>query len=558
MKVIIVGGVAGGASCAARLRRLDEKAEIVIIERSGYVSYANCGLPYYIGGVIKDRSNLTLQTPLSFFRRFNIDVRVNHEVIKIVENEKKVIIKNLITNEVFDEYYDKLVLSPGAKPIIPSIKGIDNFKVFTLRTAEDTFKIYDFINKHNPKKAVVIGAGFIGLEMAENLINKNIEVDIVQKGNYIMPVIDEDMSNILSNYLTKNGIRIHLNFDTCSIEPKNEKLIVKSTDDLKVTTDFVILAVGVMPESKLALDINAKLGIKNAICVNNKMQISDDIYAVGDAVMIKHMLTNADAVISLAGPANKEGRVAANNICNINDEYKGSLGSSIMKMFDLTVASTGYNSIQCLQNKFDFDYVILQASSHANYYPNAKSMYIKVLFEKNNGKILGAQIIGFEGVDKKIDVLATAIKFKATAYDLKDLDLAYAPPYSQAKDPINIVGYMIENLLNGLVKQIHWEDLLNHKDAYILDVRTVLEYNKSHFKDAHNIEVNDLRNNLNSILKDKEILVYCHSGLRSYIACKILQANGYNCYNISGGYSFYENTILKNCLSEKGKKPCGL
>lgn len=558
MKVLIIGGVAGGATAAARLRRLDENTQIIIIEKSGYISYANCGLPYYIGGAIKDKRQLTLQTPQSFFKRFRIDARVNNEALKIDEVKKTVLIKNLVTGEEYEETYDKLILAPGAKPIKPTIEGIDNPKVFTLRTVEDTFKIADFIEKNNPKNAVVIGGGFIGLEMAENLHHRNIKVDLIQNTDYLMPNIDKDMATILQNYLRHNGIKIHLNANTKKIVNEDGKLILEINNEPNLETDMVIMAVGVNPDSNLANNLNIKLGLKNAFVVNDKMQLTEDIYAVGDAVMVKHLVTNNDAIISLAGPANKQGRIAADNILNFKSTYKGSLGSSIMKLFDMTIASTGLNSRLCELNNISYDYVILTSASHATYYPNSKSMYLKVLFSKEDGKILGGQIIGFDGVDKRIDVLATAIKFKAKASDLKDLDLAYAPPYSSAKDPINMAGYAIENILNGLVKQVHWDEVEKIANAFILDVRTSMEYNLGNIANSINIEIDSIRENLNMIPKDKPIIVYCHSGLRSYIACRILTAHGYDCYNVCGGYGFYKNIILNAQMLEEGKRPCGL
>lgn len=558
MKVLIIGGVAGGATAAARLRRLDENTQIIIIEKSGYISYANCGLPYYIGGAIKDKRQLTLQTPQSFFKRFRIDARVNNEALKIDEFKKTVLIKNLVTGEEYEETYDKLILAPGAKPIKPTIEGIDNPKVFTLRTVEDTFEIADFIEKNNPKNAVVIGGGFIGLEMAENLHHRNIKVDLIQNIDYLMPNIDKDMATILQNYLRHNGIKIHLNANTKKIVNEDGKLILEINNEPNLETDMVIMAVGVNPDSNLANNLNIKLGLKNAFVVNDKMQLTEDIYAVGDAVMVKHLVTNNDAIISLAGPANKQGRIAADNILNFKSTYKGSLGSSIMKLFDMTIASTGLNSRLCELNNISYDYVILTSASHATYYPNSKSMYLKVLFSKEDGKILGGQIIGFDGVDKRIDVLATAIKFKAKASDLKDLDLAYAPPYSSAKDPINMAGYAIENILNGLVKQVHWDEVEKIANAFILDVRTSMEYNLGNIANSINIEIDSIRENLNMIPKDKPIIVYCHSGLRSYIACRILTAHGYDCYNVCGGYGFYKNIILNAQMLEEGKRPCGL
>lgn len=557
MKIVIVGGVAGGASAAARLRRLDENAEIIILEKSGYISYANCGLPYYIGKKIQNRESLTLQTPNSFFKRFRIDVRVNNEVLSIDKDNKLVKVRNLKTEEEYFESYDKLILSPGARPIIPNIKGIESSRVFTIRTVEDTYKIFDYIEKFNPKKAAIIGAGFIGLEMAENLYERGLEVDIIQKDMSVMPNLDYDMAQILQCYIIEKGIELHLNANTKEIV-ENSNLLIKLEDGKQISADMIILAVGVLPDSRLAMNAKLELGIKGAIRTSSTMEASNDIYAVGDAVMVKHMVTKNDSVISLAGPANRQGRIAANNICGIHSEYKGSLGSSILKMFDMTVSSTGLNKRMCDDLKIDYDYVIISHASHATYYPGSTNMYIKVYFEKTSGQILGGQIVGFEGVDKRIDVLATAIKFNATAYDLCDLDLAYAPPFSSAKDPINMVGLVITNILTGIVKQVHWEEVLDNKDAIILDTRTKQEYSSGHIDGALHIPVDELRENIEKIPTGHKIYVYCHSGLRSYIACRILMANGFDCYNVSGGFGFYQNILLSAKLVKKGLGLCGL
>ncbi|MBQ8803159.1 MAG: FAD-dependent oxidoreductase [Tyzzerella sp.] len=560
MKVVIIGGVAGGATAAARLRRLDEKAQIVIIERSGYISYANCGLPYYIGGEITRKESLTLQTPESFWRRFRIDVRVKQEAVSIDAEKKIVGIKNLVTGEEYKESYDKLILSPGAKAIKPDIEGIENEKVFTLRTVEDTFAIAGFVERNHPKTATVIGGGFIGLEMAENLVHKGIDVTVVQRSNHVMPTIDSDMAAILHNYMRNKGIKLCLNSGVIGIEEAEGQVKTLINGKEAITSDMLIMAVGVVPESSLAKEAGLELGIKGAIVTNTHMQTSNlDIYAVGDAVEVKHFVTDKKAVISLAGPANKQGRIAADNICGIQSEFKGSQGSSIMKMFGMTVASTGLSKTAADREGIDSDYVILTSSSHANYYPGAESMYVKVVFEKENGKILGAQIIGFGGVDKRIDVLATAIRAKMTAYDLEELDLAYAPPYSSAKDPVNMAGFAICNVLDGIVKQIHWDDLERlPEDAVILDTRTDGEYANGHIEGALHIPLDSLRERMNEVPEGKTLYVYCQSGLRSYLACRILGQNGYDCFNVSGGFGFYQNMALNKQMEQEGTGPCGL
>lgn len=546
MKVVIVGGVAGGATAAARLRRLDENAEIIIIERSGYISYANCGLPYYIGGEITKKESLTLQTPESFFRRFRIDVRVKQEVTAIDVKNKKVRVNNLETGESYEESYDKLILSPGAKAVKPNVEGLDLEKVFTLRTVEDTFAIDEFIKNKQPKSATVIGGGFIGLEMAENLIHKGLDVTVVQRSGHVMPTLDGDMAAILHNYMRKQGINLCLN------------MVIP--DLSKVESDMIILAVGVVPESTLAKEAGLELGLKGAIVTNAHMQTSNpDIYAVGDAVEVVHYVTGKKAVISLAGPANKQGRIAADNICGIASKFKGSQGSSIMKMFDMTVASTGLSKTAADREGYDSDYVVLTSASHASYYPGAESMHIKVVFDKKDGRVLGAQIVGFGGADKRIDVLATAIRANMTAYDLAELDLAYAPPYSSAKDPVNMAGFAICNILDGKVKQVHWEDLEELPDnVMVLDTRTDAEYERGHLEYTKHIPLDSLRERMVELPKDKVLYVHCQSGLRSYLACRILMQNGYDCYNVSGGYGFYQNIMLDKQMEREGTGPCGL
>lgn len=546
MKIVIIGGVAGGATAAARLRRLDENAEIIVIERSGFVSYANCGLPYFIGGEITERESLTLQTPESFLARFRIDIRINEEAISIDTKEKIISIRKVLTNEEYKESYDKLILAPGAAAIKPDVSGVDLDGVFTLRTVENTFEIDKFIDEKKPETAVIVGGGFVGLEMAENLTNKGINVTLLQRSRYVMSMLDGDMAAILQNYIRTKGISLQTNAQLSAIEKKEDKLVVKVSGK-EFITDMVVLAVGVVPESTLAKKAGLELGVKGAIKVDTHMQTSNvDIYAVGDVVETKHFVTGKPMIIPLAGPANKQGRIAADNICGIQSEYKGSQGSVIMKMFDMTVASTGINKKQADEEGMESDYVLLSSASHATYYPNAKNMFIKVLFEKKSGIILGAQIVGFAGVDKRIDVLATAIRARMSASDLEELDLAYAPPYSSAKDPVNMAGYVISNILTDRVNQIHWDDVdrLNEND-FILDTRTTYEYDNGHIENAINIPVDNLRERVGELPIDKRIYVYCHSGLRSYIACRILMQKGYDVVNISGGYGIYRQ-IQKN------------
>ena len=561
MKVVIIGGVAGGATAAARLRRLDEQAEIVVFERSGYVSYANCGLPYYIGGVIEDRSALTLQTPESFFARFRIDIRVCHEVTAIHPEKKTVLVKRLETGEVFEERYDKLILSPGAKPTQPRLPGTGLDKVFTLRTVEDTFRIKDYILQHRPKSAVLAGGGFIGLELAENLRELGLDVTIVQRPKQLMNPFDPDMAAFIHSEVRRNGIKLALGRTVEGFVQRDGGIDVLLKDEAPLRADMVVLAIGVTPDTALAKGAGLELGIKGSIVVNDRMETSiPDIYAVGDAVQVKHYVTGADAVISLAGPANKQGRIAADNICGGDSRYPGSQGSSVIKVFNLTAASTGINETNAKKAGLEADAVVLSPMSHAGYYPGGKLMTMKVVFEKGTCRLLGAQIVGYEGVDKRIDVLATAIHAGLTAAQLKDLDLAYAPPYSSAKDPVNMAGFMVENLANGVVKQFRTEDvdtLPRDGSVTLLDVRTPREYAGGHIEGFRLIPVDELRERLGELEPGKPVYVICQSGLRSYIACRILAGYGFETHNFSGGFRFYDAVTHDRSLIESATA-CGM
>ena len=557
MKIVIVGGVAGGATAAARIRRLNERAEIIIFERSGFISYANCGLPYYIGGVIEDKEDLTLQTPESFFRRFRIIAKVNHEVTDIDVQNKTVHVTDLKTGTSFTETYDKIILSPGAKPILPDFYT-ENKRTFTLRTVEDTLKIRAFVEQKQPKTAVVIGGGFIGLEMAENLAQLGIKTTIVQRSNHLLPTVDYDMASFIHANFRHHGVQLLLNVNTNKMSITGDQVSLELADGKQINADMVVLAVGVTPENTLAKKIGLELGVKGAIKVNTKMETSiPDIYAVGDAVQVKHFITDKDSVISLAGPANKQGRIVADNICGLNSEYKGSQGSSVIKLFDMTVATTGFNEQQAKANGIEYEKVILTQNSHAGYYPGATAMTVKLIFEKATYKILGAQIVGYDGVDKRIDVIATAIRAGMKADELKDLDLAYAPPYSSAKDPVNMAGFVVENIKNGIVKQFYYENipsLKERKDVILLDTRTAFEYMRGHAEDFINIPLDDLRERSGELDKTKKIYVMCQSGLRSYLATRILTQNGFDAYNFAGGYRLYasiknEEQLSKQCFS---------
>ena len=558
MKIVIVGGVAGGATAAARIRRLNEQAQIVVFERTGYISYANCGLPYYIGGIIEDPEDLTLQTPESFFRRFRVDMRVRHEVTAIHRDRKTVSVRNLNTGEEFEESYDKLLLSPGAKPVRPNLPGVDHPKLFSLRTVEDTFKIKEFVNGNQPKSAVIVGGGFIGLETAENLRHLGLDVTMVQRPKQLMNPFDADMAAFIHGEVRKHGIKLALGQSVEGFAARDGGVDVLLKDCAPLHADMVILAIGVSPESALAKDAGLDLGMKGSILVNDRMETSDpDIYAVGDAVQVKHRVTGEAALIALAGPANKQGRIAADNICGGDSRYQGSQGSSVIKVFDLTAASTGLNETNARKAGLNVDTVILSPMSHAGYYPGGKVMTMKVVFEKEHYRLLGAQIVGYDGVDKRIDVLATAIRAGLKGPELKDLDLAYAPPYSSAKDPVNMAGFIIDNISKGL-KQWHLGDNLPRDGSVILlDTRTPGEFRRGHIEGFTNIPVDELRERIDEIEHGKPVYVICQSGLRSYIATRILEGHGFEAYNFAGGFRFYDAVIHDRALIERAL-PCGM
>ena len=560
MKVVIVGGVAGGATAAARIRRLDEQAEIVVFERSGYISYANCGLPYYIGGVIEDPEELTLQTPESFFSRFRVCMKVHHEVTAINRDRKTVTVRDLETGSVFEESYDKLLLSPGAKPVIPDIPGVDSNKLFTLRTVEDTFRIKAYVEQNKPKSAVMVGGGFIGLEMAENLRQLGMEVTIVQRPKQLMNPFDPDMASFIHSEVRKHGVKLALGHTVEGFRETDGSVDVLLKDSDPITADMVVLAIGVTPESTLAKEAGLELGLKDSILVNDRMETSaPDIYAVGDAVQVKHFVSGQDTLIALAGPANKQGRIAADNICGGDSHYLGSQGSSVIKVFDMTAASTGLNETNAKKAGISADTVILSPMSHAGYYPGGKVMTMKVVFEKETYRLLGAQIVGYDGVDKRIDVLATAIHAGMKATELKDLDLAYAPPYASAKDPVNMAGFMIDNISKGL-KQWHLEDaarLPRDGSVTLLDTRTVGEFRRGHIDGFRNIPVDELRERIGELETGKPVYVICQSGLRSYIATRILMGYGFEAYNFAGGFRFYDAVMHDRTLVEQ-TTPCGM
>lgn len=549
MKTIIIGGVAGGASAAARLRRLDEQAEIIILERGEFVSFANCGLPYYIGGEITDRENLTLQTPESFKSRFNIDVRVFNEAIKINPDEKTVIVKNIAAGEEYSLKYDNLILSPGAEPIKPNIKGINASNVFTLRNIPDTFKIKNHIENEKPKTAVVVGGGYIGVEMAENLAKAGLDVSIVELADHLIAPLDFDMAADVHRYIKEKGIKLYLNNGVTAIE--SSRVILQKGE---INADMVIMSVGVRPETAIAKNCGIKTNAKGSIIVDNNMRTNiPDIYAVGDAVEAENFISKSPAFIPLAGPANKQGRIAADNISGIDSKYTGTQGSAVLKLFDMTVATTGLNEKTAQLNKIDYEKTYIYSSSHASYYPNGNMMSIKALWDKKSLKIIGAQIVGFDGVDKRMDVLAAAMRLGGKITDLTELELCYAPPFSSAKDPVNMLGFVAENIVTGKIKQFFWHDvesLPRDNSVTLLDTRTVTEVARGKIDGFTNIPLDSLRERLSEIPKDKPVYIHCHSGLRSYIACRILQGNGYDCYNLAGGWRLYESVINERTVPE--------
>ena len=561
MKVIIIGGVAGGASAAARIRRLDETAQIIVLERSNYVSYANCGLPYFIGGVIREQAELTLQTPQSFWERFHIDVRVRNEAVDIDVKSKTVAIRRLDTGEIYHEQYDKLLLSPGAKPVVPHLPGVTSDRIFSLRTVEDTLRIRKFIEEYKPVTAVLVGGGFIGLEMAENLTAMGISVTVIQRSNQLFAPMDADMASFIHAQMRSHGVKLELEKTVTGFSSKGGKPVTMIKDSEPISSDMVLLGVGVEPDTVLAEKAGLALGIRGAVAVNEYMETSvPDIYAVGDAVEVSHFVTGKKSLISLAGPANKQGRIAADNICGGNSMFKGTQGSSVIKIFEMTGAVTGINEKTAEAAGIVYDKVVLSPVSHAAYYPGGQTMYMKVLYEKETLRLLGAQIAGYEGVDKRIDVLAAAIRMGMTADKLAELELAYAPPYSSAKDPVNMAGFMIENLETEKVAQFHWNEVEKLKcdgSMTLIDVRTAEEFDSGHIKGFFNIPVDELREHIEEFDIKKPVYVVCQSGLRSYIACCILSQHGFECYNLSGGYGFY-SAVMHEKQMAKSAYPCGM
>lgn len=543
-KIAIVGGVAGGASAAARLRRLDEDAHIIIFEKGEYISYANCGLPYYVGGVIEDKDELLVQTPNKMARRFNIDVRVNNEVEDIDLGRKELVVLNRVTGERYRESFDKLILAPGAEPAKPPIPGIEKANVFTVRDMPRIQALKDYIDREKPDSAVVIGAGFIGLEMVENLRLNGIKVWLVEMLDQVMPPLDYDMAAYLHGHLRKHSVELCLGDGAVSFDRDERRTIVNLKSGKQIKADMVVLAVGIKPEIVLAKKAGLEIGQLGGIKVNRHLQTSHpDVYAIGDAIEVVDLVNGRPTLMPLAGPANKQGRIAANHICGIEDTYKATQGTAIVKVFDMVAACTGNN--EKVLKKYGIPYLksYTHSASHASYYPGATSMAVKLLFSPDDGKILGAQIVGYEGVDKRMDVLATAIRAGMTVYDLQELELAYAPPFSSAKDPVNMAGYVASNILQGLHPVIHWDELdkLDSADTVLLDVRTPAELKSTGaIPGAINIPLDSLRERVDELPRDKTIVLYCQIGLRGYVAARVLMQRGFTrVFNLSGGYTTY-------------------
>lgn len=557
-KVLIVGGVAGGASTAARLRRLDENVEIIIFERSPYISYANCGLPYYIGGTIKERESLLVQTPEAMHARFNIDIRTENEVISINKEEKTVTVLDIKTSTKYEESYDELVISTGSTPIKPPIKGIDNKNIFSLWNIPDTDRIKKYVTDHKINKATVIGGGFIGIEMVENLHDLGIEVNLVEMANQVMAPLDFEMAQLVHSHLSSQGVHLYLNNGVKEFTYSKGVTTVHLQDQTALESDMVILSIGISPNSELAKTANLTLNQRGGIIVDEYLRTSDpSIYALGDVIEVEEYVTKDRAMVPLAGPANKQGRIVANNICGRESIYEGSQGTSVAKIFDLTAATTGLSEKTLIQKGFNYgsDYfvTIIESKSHASYYPGAFSMTLKVIFDKQ-GKILGAQNVGIDGVEKRIDVIASVMRFNATIYDLQRLELAYAPPYSSAKDPVNMVGFAAENILSGDQEVVRWDGIekLDPNEYFLVDVREEIEVDLGKIEGAIHIPVNDLRDNLDKLPKDKTIVLYCAVGIRGYIGSRILKQEGFKVKNLIGGYNlfkyFNKNYTNPNCV----------
>jgi NADPH-dependent 2,4-dienoyl-CoA reductase/sulfur reductase-like enzyme/rhodanese-related sulfurtransferase len=543
LKLLIIGGVAGGATAAARARRLDERAEIIVFERGEHISFANCGLPYYIGQVIKKRDALLVTTKDAFSQRYNIEVRNFSEVIAIDRSRKIVKIKDLRKGGTYEESYDKIILSPGAEPLRPPIEGIEQDNIFNLKNIPDSDRIKSYLDKKRPRAAVIVGGGFIGLEMAENLVRRGVETTIIEMLDQVMAPLDFEMAALVQAHLKEKGVRCVLGTGVTSFSNKEGHLVVMTGDGKRYESDLVILSIGIRPENQLAREAGLKIGEGGGIKVDESMRTSDpDIFAVGDAVEVKDFITGQPTVTALAGPANKQGRIAADNALGRKSLFKGTLGTAVVKVFDLTVASTGANEKALKSQRIPYEVSFTHSGSHASYYPGAETMAIKLIFTPEQGKILGAQIVGKRGVDKRIDVIATALRGAMTVYDLEELELAYAPPYSSAKDPVNVAGFVAANILKGDMDHIQWGELpdLDEEDNILIDLRNKKELETSGvIEGAWHIPLDKLRSRLSELDREKHYIPFCAAGLRAYLGHRILVQNGLQSKNLSGGYITY-------------------
>jgi len=550
-RVIVVGGVAGGASTVARLRRLNEQAQILLLEKGPHISFANCGLPYYIGGDIQERSKLLVMTPESLSKRFNVDIRTNSEVLSIDRTSKKLCIKNLASGEEYEEVYDKLVLSPGAKPFVPPIEGLDSVRTYTLRNLEDTDKIYEALESVNPKHCTVVGGGFIGLEVAEAMVHRGIKCTVVELMPQVMPPMDSDMVAFIHQELIKNGVDLQLGKSLKAVEPlEGNSVKLFLSDSSQIETEFVVLSVGVRGEVALATESGIELGATRAIKTNEHMQTSDpDVYAIGDAIEQMDIVSGGPTVLPLAGPANRQGRIVADHICGKDSAYKGCQGTAIVKVFNVAAGSTGMSEKRLKALKIPYKKVHVHSKSHAGYYPGAKSIAMKLLFDPNNGRILGLQAVGEDGVDKRVDVVAVAIRAGMTVYDLEHLELCYAPPYGSAKDPVNIAGFAASNLLRGDLELITYEELMEEgtQNKVILDVRNATELEGGRVMQAVHIPLGELRSRMEELPRDKEIIPYCAVGMRGYLAYRQLVQAGFKARSLAGGFTTYQ--VLSEFLS---------
>ncbi len=558
-KVVIIGGVAAGASAAARLRRLKEDYEIIMLDKGSYVSFANCGLPYYVGNVIKDRESLELMTPQRFLERFNIDVRIHSEATSIDREKKLVKVKDINTDEHYNLEYDYLLLAPGSTPLIPPFSGLEDVPSYSIWTIPDAVKIRDFVDNNKVKNAVVVGGGFIGLEMAENLVDKGVRVKIVEMLDQVMPPIDKEMAQFIHQELILNGVCLVLEDPVDSFGRTNtDKPYVKTKSGRIIETDLIILAIGIKPQTNLAKEAGLKLGNRGHIIVDESMQTSDpNVYAAGDAVLVKHLQTKESVAIALAGPANKQGRIAADNIAGKNSKYNGILGASVVKVFDMTVASVGLTEKQLKGAEIIYEKIYVHPNNHASYYPGAVPLAFKLIFETPTGKVLGAQVVGGPGSDKRIDVISTIIKMGGTVFDLEELELTYAPPYGSAKDPVNMAGFVASNFLRGDMPIQQWHNIKDFKTkgGVLLDVRSVEEFQARNIQGSINIPIEELRDRMNEVPKGKPILTYCEVGYRSYLATRVLLQNGFDeVYDLTGGFKTYE---MANTTTEEIVNACG-